>query len=129
MSIKACELMVEAQKNPEKYEGKKYKIVDGIVHDYDGEELGKLFIFDGNLCKELDKRHCYAYISSSAELEEIKPEPKPVSFMEAAKSYKRFAYKNWSKFCTLNEVLEDLSEKPQTTINEMLSSCQWYIEE
>lgn len=81
--MKAYELMKLAMENPQKYEGKKYR-VEGIVKDFEGRQLFGLAVTGGRLVKNTDNSHTYAYISTDAMLEEIS---QSVPFLEAIKAY------------------------------------------
>jgi len=74
----ASELMEKARKEPQKYEGKKYKAVGGnVIVDLNGENFKDAYVANGELKVGA---HVHARISSKLELEEI---PQPVTFMEA----------------------------------------------
>jgi hypothetical protein len=86
--IYASELMELARKNPEKCEGKRYKVVTGSRMYNSGTRLrysecevkhGRLNSSDGYL----------VMIYADTLLEEIPPEPKPVTFMEAVEAYEK----------------------------------------
>jgi hypothetical protein len=82
--LKAFELMKLAAENPQKYEGKRYKVVEGAVVDTRGKEHeGFRIERDGTLADG----NLRLYVSNYGEVEEIKPEPKPVPFLEAVKAY------------------------------------------
>jgi hypothetical protein len=69
-----------ARKEPQKYEGKRYKVVRGSARGYNGDESKEI-----KLCSsgQMSTGFLAAYISSDTELEEI---PQPVTFMEAVKA-------------------------------------------
>ena len=81
----ASELMELARKEPEKYEGKRYRVLglccigperqhySTVIVDSEGKLQGKGY-------------DNWAYINSNTTVEEIPPEPKPVTFMEAAEA-------------------------------------------
>lgn len=84
MSIKGYELMRLAKENPEKYEGKRYKVVKGIVLNKNGGCFYyEVVVYNGEIVIAANKNHS-ALIDSSTELEEIK---QPVTPQEAAKSF------------------------------------------
>jgi len=84
MSIKGYELMRLAKENPEKYEGKRYKVVKGIVLNKNGGCFYyEVVVYNGEIVIAANKNHS-ALIDSSTELEEIK---QPVTPQEAAKAY------------------------------------------
>jgi hypothetical protein len=83
--IYASELMELARKEPQKYGNKKYT-VKGWAVTSDGKEVDRLTIIGlGSFVTGVfdDK---WVFIRSDTQVEEIKPEPKPVSFMEAVKA-------------------------------------------
>lgn len=85
--IYASDLMSEVRENPEKYEGKRYK-VDCQCFDANGREISKVHVVNGDFRSiETDFR---VFFGLSALLQEIKPEPKPepkpVTFEEAIKA-------------------------------------------
>jgi hypothetical protein len=87
MQIKAYDLMKLAAENPQKYEGKRYKVVDGAAIEPSGKEM--LYEVKVNkhgrlVCGSIDN---WAYISVYTELEEIKPEPKPVPVLDAVAEF------------------------------------------
>lgn len=78
----ASELMELARKEPQKYEGKRYKVVDG-AYDCDGHAVTELYVgTDGDFRNKLDGYR--VFVGYDTELEEI---PQPVSFKEAVKAY------------------------------------------
>lgn len=82
----ASELMEAARKDPEKYEGKRYKAECALI-DYKGNSYDTCqFNKDGKLCAPSNTCD-WAYINGNTTLEEIPPKPKPVTFMEAVKAY------------------------------------------
>ena len=72
----ASELMEKIRKEPEKYEGKKYKGYP-IMHP-GGKLYDELTVHDGVFVVEEDSN--WAFVSSHTELEEI---PQPVTWQEA----------------------------------------------
>jgi VanZ family protein len=80
VSIKACKLMVEAMEDPQKYEGRKYKVLDTLI-DRHGKEYETATFRHGVL--KVDGEMSYAHVNSITALEEI---PQPVPFMEAVKA-------------------------------------------
>ena len=84
----ASKLMELARKEPEKYEGKRYRVLglccigperqhySTVIVDSEGKLQGKGY-------------DNWAYINSNTKLEEIPPEPEPVDFMEAVEAYER----------------------------------------
>jgi hypothetical protein len=81
----ASELMELARKEPEKYEGKRYKAIDALIDRY-GEVYETAIVKDGTLRGDGDGI-LFAHINSYTQLEEIKPEPLPIPFLEAVKAY------------------------------------------
>lgn len=81
--IYASDLMSEARKNPEKYEGKRYKVIGGSSLCADTEEHYECEVRGGELMAKGD----FVAVYSDTQLEEIKHELKPVPFMEAVKAY------------------------------------------
>jgi hypothetical protein len=78
--MKAYDLMKAVTKNPEKYEGKRYKITKGGALRFNGQNCSEVEVKDGKIYT----RNMYpAYFNIMCELEEIQ---KPVDFMTAANS-------------------------------------------
>ena len=86
MKLYASELMELARKEPEKYDGKRYKVLGLYCIGPESQFYGEVIVdSEGKL---QGKGHDnWAYINSNTKLEEIPPEPKPVPFMEAVKAY------------------------------------------
>jgi hypothetical protein len=133
-TIYASDLMTEARKNPEKYEGKRYKVIKGFLLDSEGvEHLEALITKHGNVI--IPGQPWLAYVSPNTQLREIKPEPKPVTFMEAVKAYengKSIKVKDGSRETTYN-LSGDMAMFKGTndtilTVSEILNGT-WYIEE
>lgn len=76
----ASELMEKVIKEPEKYEGKRYKGYP--IKDADGNNYEELIVKNGNLC--IDDGDDWAYINSHTQLEEI---PQPVTWQEALEAW------------------------------------------
>jgi len=76
----ASELMEKVIKEPEKYEGKRYKGYP--IKDADGNNYEELIVKNGNLC--IDDGDDWAYINSHTQLEEI---PQPVTWQEALEAF------------------------------------------
>ena len=85
--MKACKLMVDALENPQKYHGRKCKVVDG-AYDCEGHAVTELYIGTDGDFRSKDNGY-RVYVGHDTELEEI---PQPVSFMDAAKAMDRSAY-------------------------------------
>jgi len=83
--IYASELMELARKNPERYEGKRYRVVNSYACDNAGEATEIIQIRCGTFGTEDSDED--VYISTTTILEEIPSEPKPVTFMEAVEAY------------------------------------------
>jgi hypothetical protein len=82
--IYASELMELARKEPQKYEGKRYKVAEGCAVDViSGERVYSIDIAGGRFYSN----NYGVAITTSVVLEEIPPEPKPVTFMEAVEAY------------------------------------------
>lgn len=80
--IKVYEVMKLAAENPQEYEGKRYKVVNGSPL-----ENGSQIFYECVICKGSFKspsKSLYLAAFNDAQLEEI---PQPVSFMEAVKAY------------------------------------------
>lgn len=130
--IKACELMTETLKNPEKYEGKKYKVKFGACITYGGKDLEEVIATGGYLVGGAASR---VYVSETTELEEIKPGPKPVPFMEAVKAYRagetirceRESKFDMTTYCSGGDLTDREHHRPINP-DEILNGT-WYIEE
>ncbi|MFA5305948.1 MAG: hypothetical protein WC365_00715 [Candidatus Babeliales bacterium] len=81
--LKAYDLMKLAAENPQRYEGKRYKTVEYFALDGSGKARPVALVREGSL---IFPDCTSAYITSKTTFEEIKPEPQPVSFMEARKA-------------------------------------------
>jgi hypothetical protein len=79
--IYASELMEAARKEPEKYEGKRYKVTDTLI-DRHSKEYETAIVRSGTLRVKGDNE-LFAHVNSVTRLEEIPPEPKPVTASEA----------------------------------------------
>ena len=77
----ASELMELARKEPQKYEGKRYKVVEG-AYDCDGHAVTELYVgTDGDFRNKFDGYR--VFVGYDTELEEI---PQTVIFSEAVKA-------------------------------------------
>lgn len=82
----ASELMELARKEPEKYEGKQYKASGDVILKRTGDRADTDIITFKYGCPIVEG-HATAFMSARTELEEIKPEPKPVPFIEAREAF------------------------------------------
>lgn len=83
--IYAYELMKLAAENPEAYKDKKYKVAKGnCMNGHGNKPMAVCVSPNGVLTDEFDYE---IFTTSETILEEIKPEPKPVPFMEAVKAF------------------------------------------
>ena len=80
----ASELMELARKEPEKYEGKRYDVVDGAVVDINGHEHSEFKVNRCGTFEDIKGEQLRLYVSDITELEEIPP---PVPVLEAIKAY------------------------------------------
>jgi hypothetical protein len=87
--LMAYDLMKLATENPGEYEGKRYKCVRTKFADGLGRLRDEIIIKNGRFAFVDDGSGFTVFISNDTELEEIKPEPQPVSFMEAVKAYSK----------------------------------------
>lgn len=86
MKLYASELMELARKEPEKYEGKRYKASGDVILMRTGDRAkSDIIAFENG--RPIVDGYATAFISADIILEEIPPEPKPVPFMEAVKAY------------------------------------------
>lgn len=83
--IYASDLMTEARKNPEKYEGKRYKVVQDYAITLNKTGFFTEVTFKHGWLESDGGYNCAVFMDT--QLEEIKPEPKPVPFMEAVKAF------------------------------------------
>jgi hypothetical protein len=81
--ILACKLMVNAHDDPQKYEGKQYKVVDGSPLYSAGQELSKCEVHTGRLTVPNNSARTFAVYSDTM----LEPIPQPVPFMHAAKIF------------------------------------------
>jgi hypothetical protein len=79
--IYASELMELARKEPQKYEGKRYKVRDTLI-DRHGKEYETAIFKSGNL-RTYGGNMLFAHANSMTQLEEI---PQPIPFDEAVKA-------------------------------------------
>ena len=127
----ASELMELARKEPKKYEGKRYKVIDKrntaySMRTYDGVEHDELFIKNG---KAVYEGGCYtmctAFIASDTQLEEI---PQPVTFMEAVNSGKCIKHIEWEGFHSLDDALLTLGAYTVQQVVDHVNGKCWLIE-
>lgn len=83
--IPAYKLMALAAENPQEYEGRKYKVIDGLAVSVYGKGINEFIIRQG----VFDGCGGHLYISITTELEEIPPEPKPVPVLEAIEAFEK----------------------------------------
>ena len=134
--MKAFDLMKAAYENPEKYEGKKYKVVRGSSLGDSDENIYECIVRDGRICKH--NAHSILPIFADTQLKEIEPEPKPVSFMEAVNSGKRFKPESWhpglSRYKDDDNEYRDLYDnlmmfEGRQMLNKEIINGLWLIEE
>jgi hypothetical protein len=83
--MKAFELMKLVAENPQKYEGKRYKVVLAcVIEPTHNKKLYETSVRNGQLIAGDDDN--WAYVNSHTELEEI---PQSVPFMEVVKAYSK----------------------------------------
>ena len=128
----ASELMELARKEPEKYEGKRYKVLsvnDALgapIRDFEGYIVERVKVFNGALLiDESSASNCTAFIDNRAELEEI---PQPVPFMEAVNSRKKFKYFDWDNYYSPSAVMRILASNTNDTVLKLINDNQWLIE-
>lgn len=125
MQIKAYDLMKQAAENPQKYEGKRYKVVTYAV-DIRGNLIEEFRI--NRYGEFVSKGGWLVYIKSDTLLEEIKTDPKPVSFMEAVSSGKRIKHEGWTDFYKIHEACRLLACLTQSEIADRIKG-KWLIED
>ena len=119
----ASELMELARKEPQKYEGKRYKVVSGSPL-----ENGSQTFYECVMCKGSFKspgKNLYLAVFDDTKLEEI---PQPVSFMDAVNSRKKFKYFNWDNYYSPSAVARILASNTNDTILRLINDNQWLIE-
>lgn len=129
MKLKAYDLMKAAAENPQEYEGKRYKVVEGSYLWFGADNRDECIIVNGRLTEK--NRHSTLSVYADTILEEIKPEPKPVPFMDAVNSGKRirpdsagYPFDRPQKYLSLMDDGYDMGENWLKYIN-----GQWFIEE
>ena len=93
--MRAYKLMKLATENPEKYIGKRYKVIDGNAKSFDVKqyryvEFGEDYCEPGITLVGVENEKATNHVVSidtRTDLKEVKSEPKPVTFMEAIKAY------------------------------------------
>ena len=75
--------MAEALVNPQKYEGKQYKVVDGSPLYSAGQELSKCEVHTGRLTVPNNSARTFAVYSDTM----LEPIPQPIPFMNATKIF------------------------------------------
>lgn len=125
MSIKAYELMALAAKEPEKYQGKKFRVVNGAAISYGSKHAYTEVVFDGDDFVNQVGNSFRLFFSSITELEEILPY---VTFEEATKSEMRIKHDNWGGYVCLSGAIYLLSTYPSKSLRTMLSEKKWLVE-
>jgi len=124
--IKAYDLMKLAAENPQAYEGKQYKAIDGgSIIDLNGISYKELYVKNGKLVVDTDGFY-HARISSCLVIQRILPEPKQVSALEAIK-----AHKNGEKvYCMFNGCKKRIGDMYASNVIlvDWITCGQWYIE-
>jgi hypothetical protein len=129
--IKAYELMKLAADNPSKYNGKKYRVIQGQFVAGGVNKYYSSFIIDTSdsaLFVSDDKKGFGLSIYASQEVEEIPDPPKEVSFMEAITQWNPIKHKAWDEFVSINRALNYMSNAGIGTIHEMAKD-KWLIKE
>jgi hypothetical protein len=127
----ASELQELARKNPEKYNGKEYKIIDGIIMNYTGKKFERIFINEyGELTNLFSEQ---LFFSFDTQIEEVKQK---VSFFEAISNPKNLIASAdindgvWDRFNNVNYTLQGLGILIETYSfkkYEQLINGKWYI--
>lgn len=135
--IYATALMEAIRKDPAAYEGKRYEVVGGSVthwsERYSTIEVGRDYNTENDmtlLCVDENgvTTPKLAMITNREQLREIKPAPKPVSFMEAANSGKEIKHEDWSEFYPLGGALENMTAS-NAYARKLLNDKKWLIKE
>ena len=93
--MRAYKLMKLAIENPDKYIGKRYKVIDGNAKSFDAKqyryvEFGEDYCEPGITLVGVENEKATNHVVSidtRTDLKEVKSEPKPVTFMEAIEGY------------------------------------------
>jgi len=125
-TIYASDLMTEARKNKEKYEGKRYRVASDFAKMANGQSVLNCRIEEG--CLIVDGTHMRVYFTESTTLEEIKPEPKPVSFIEAMNSTRRIRPKGHEEYNDLSYWVCEFPSMSRKNYLDLINGT-WFIEE
>jgi hypothetical protein len=128
--MKAYELMKLVKENPQKYDGKQFKVTKSVVVDMNGQSYKEFKI---NKHGEFTTGVYRLFINDIAEVEEIK---QPIPFLEAVQAYAegktiRCESKEWGTRIYQNKethkMLKD-DENMAIDVEEILEGV-WYIED
>ena len=137
----ASKLMELVRENPEKYEGRKYKVVSGsklyLPDYYNTKRTGECIIMNGNImCENIESQvHFHAAVLSDTRLEEIK---QPVSFFEAISDphnkikcdmpYSGLCDYDWVCY-VLHYIAKSIAEGKEKHFYKDLINAKWYIKD
>jgi hypothetical protein len=132
--MKAYELMYLAKREPQKYEGKKYKVVGGHAFDNEGGRLGATDIINVEKGEMYFNNIFELNISQHTELEEIQPS---VDFLTAVKAYSEGKTIRWTNGNGTTYIYKPDKGKFKEMVSQEFSAItdteilegQWYIKE
>jgi hypothetical protein len=133
--MKAFELMYLAKMEPQKYEGKKYKITKGCALNNMGNLLNETDVINVEKGKVYYNKIYELNISQNTELEEIQ---QPIPFLEAVKAYSegktiRCEWKgrsqNWASKYKNGSQYMGIKECDGAICPEEILNGTWYLED
>lgn len=124
--MKAYELMKFVAENPEKYEGKKFKVIYGEVIKRTGNPSeSKVITFNENR-RFVTDWNATVFFTQDTELEDIKPDP--VSFMEAMNSQRLIKPEGYEEYRALSYWVCEFPRMSTKRFLDIINGA-WYIQE